>query len=219
VAQRVGNSGKCLTHEKPLPGAEEPVDIDAWLRESKSGPLVARSRMTVGRMAYRHGSRSKRMLAMCEADPRQGAHVCACEPVCEAEVRYAVKGELVHKLADIRRRTRLSMGACGGTRCLARASQILADEAGLTVPEQLIELKDAMTGRFVGKRPVMEGANLATEELNQQIHFLTGNLLPYLAAASTTVRTTRSEGTPAPADGPATRALPSSTKPLVVGAS
>jgi hypothetical protein len=97
------------------------------------------------------------------------------------------------------------MGACGGTRCLARASQILAEEAGLSVPEQLVELKDAMTGRFIGKRPVLEGANLATEELNQAMHFLTGNLAPYFAAAQSQVRAARSEGLPATADAPITR--------------
>ncbi len=202
VAKRVGNASPCSTHTRPLPGAEEPVDVEAWLA---GGKQPARSRITVGRMAYRHGARSKRMLAACEADPRQGAHVCACEPVCEAEVRYAAKGELVQKLVDIRRRTRLSMGACGGTRCLWRASQILAEEAALSPADQLVELHDAMTGRFIGKRPVLEGANLATEELNQAMHFLTGNLAPFFAAAQAAVRPSRSNPSPAPADGPVTR--------------
>lgn len=201
IAKRVGNSAPCTTHERPLPGAEEPLDVEAWVKD-----LPARSRLSVGRMAYRHGCRTKRMLAACDADPRQGAHCCGCEPVTDAEVRYAARNELATKLVDIRRRTRVGMGACGGTRCLHRASQLLAEEKDLSPSEQLVELKDAMTARFIGKRPVLEGANLATEELNQAMHFLTGNLLPFFRAAASTVRHTRTDPAPAPADGPATRA-------------
>ena len=62
-----------------------------------------------------------------------------------------------------------------------------------------------MTARFIGKRPVLEGANLATEELNQAMHFLTGNLLPFFRAAATMVRSARTDAAPAPADGPSTR--------------
>lgn len=210
VAGRVGNTAPCTTHARPLPGAEEPLDVEAWVRE-----LPARSRLSVARMAYRHGARSQRMIAACAADPRQGAHVCACEPVIEAEVRYAASHELCTKLVDIRRRTRLAMGACGGTRCLARASQILGEELSLGAAEQLVELKDAMTARFIGKRPVLEGANLATEELNQAIHFLSGNLLPYLRAAQLQTRPSRSDPSPAPADAPVTRRRPRQ-KPLVL---
>lgn len=107
------------------------------------------------------------------------------------------------------------MGACGGARCLARASQIFAEERGLSSAEQLVELKDAMTGRFIGKRAVLEGANLATEELNQGIHFLSGNLLPYLRAAQAQTRMSRSDPSPAPADAPATRKK-MRAQPLVV---
>jgi glycerol-3-phosphate dehydrogenase len=210
VARRVGNVSPCITHERPLPGAEGPVDIEAWTRD-----LPVRSRLGVARMAFRHGARSARILAACEADPRQGGHACACEPVLEAEVRYAAKHELCTKLVDVRRRTRLAMGACGGTRCLARASQLLAEERGLSPPDQLVELKDAMTARFIGKRPVLEGANLATEELNQAMHFLSGNLLPYFRAAEAQALIGRSDPSPAPADAPATRAR-LRAKPLVI---
>jgi len=134
-------------------------------------------------MAYRHGCKSKEILKIIEDEPRTGVNTCLCEPVSEAEVRYTSRKELVRRLSDVRRRTRVSMGACGGTRCLFKASQVLGEEADLSAPEQLLEWQDTMTGRFIGKRPVLEGANLATEELSQAMHFLTGNLAPYLEAA------------------------------------
>lgn len=98
------------------------------------------------------------------------------------------------------------MGACGGTRCLLRTSQLLQQEAKLAANDALFELHGAMTARFVGKRPVLEGANLATEELNQATHFLTANLAPYFRAACVAVdEDGHGVVEPAPADAPVTR--------------
>lgn len=177
VAGRLGNTEPCRTHELPLPGAEEGVDVAKWAESFE------RPRLLVARMAYRHGCRAEDILQIAQSTRTGGCHTCLCEPVSEAEVRYTARRELVRRLVDVRRRTRLSMGACGGTRCLARAAQVLAEEVKLTPAEQLLELHDAMTGRFLGKRPVLEGANLATEEMGQGIHFLTANLAPFFAAA------------------------------------
>lgn len=178
VAARVGNTRPCVTHAQPLPGGDREPDVARWAE------TFHKPRLTVARLAFRHGSRAKDVLQLAKEDPRLGVHTCQCEPVTEAEVRYSAKHEVVRRLVDIRRRTRVGMGACGGTRCLARASQVLADELSLSPPEMLREMHDAMTARFIGKRPVLEGANLATEELNQAMHYLTGNLGVYFRAAA-----------------------------------
>ena len=203
VARRLNNQTPCSTHEAPLPGAEGPIDVDRWMKD-----LPQRHRLAVSRMAYRHGSRSAALLQAVVDDPRLACETCLCEPVCEAEIRGSIQTELVRRLVDVRRRTRQSMGACGGTRCAARTSQILLEEANLTAVEQLVELQGAMDARFIGKRPVLEAANLATEELNQAMHFLTGNLGPLFRAA----RIMASDGGGRfpvgggdPADAPATR--------------
>ena len=57
--------------------------------------------------------------------------MCVCEPVIEAEVRYVIAHELARSVADVARRTRLGLGACGGMRCAARCGQIVADELSL----------------------------------------------------------------------------------------
>jgi glycerol-3-phosphate dehydrogenase len=220
IAKRVGNTEACTTHSAPLPGAEEAIDVDAWMKD-----LPKRHRLAISRMAYRHGSRSKKILAVVTAphedggDPRQVVSTCLCEPVCEAELRACIKGELVRRLVDVRRRTRQSMGACGGTRCAARTSQLLLEEAALTPAEQLVELQGAMRARFIGKRPVLEGANLATEELNQAMHFLAGNLGPFFQAARVAcddVAHRRPES--APADAPVTRVSASQAPGVIVPA-
>jgi glycerol-3-phosphate dehydrogenase len=177
IAKRVGNTTPCTSHTSPLPGAEGEVDVVKWAES------FARPRLAVARMAYRHGSRAKDVLAIVGDDPRTGVSTCVCEPVTEAEIRYTCRNEIVRRLVDVRRRTRTSMGACGGTRCLYRASQLLAEEIGLSAPQTLREWRDATTGRFIGKRPVLEGANLATEEMSQAMHYLSGNLRPFLLAA------------------------------------
>ena len=66
-----------------------------------------------------------------QRNPREGSVVCACEPVLEAEVRYAVQNELARSVDDVSRRTRLGLGACGGMRCAARCGQIVAEEREL----------------------------------------------------------------------------------------
>jgi glycerol-3-phosphate dehydrogenase len=182
IARRLGNVSPCTTHAAPLPGADGPVDVDAWM---KGRP--ARLRLPVARMAYRHGARTPRVLARIDADPREACSTCVCEPVTEAELRTCANDEHARRLVDLRRRTRQSMGACGGTRCLLRTSQILQHEARQTAGDALVDLHGAMTARFVGKRPVLEGANLATEELNQAMHFLTANLAPFFRAARAAV--------------------------------
>jgi glycerol-3-phosphate dehydrogenase len=203
IAARLKNTVDCTTHSAPLPGAEAAIDVDAWMTD-----LPKRHRLAISRMAYRHGSRSAGIVATIADDPRQACETCICEPVCEAEIRASIRGELVRRLVDVRRRTRQSMGACGGTRCAARTSQLLLEEAKLTPVEQLVELQGAMNARFIGKRPVLEGANLATEELNQAMHFLGANLLPLMRAArvAADVDGGRAQSA-APADAPATRDL------------
>jgi glycerol-3-phosphate dehydrogenase len=197
IATRVHNHAPCHTHVKPLPGAEAAFSVDEWISQRP-----AKQALSVSRMAYRHGARSKHILALCEDDARQACHTCSCEPVTEAEVRYTIRHEHVRRLTDVRRRTRLSMGACGGTHCQLRASQLLLEEAKLTAASQLIELHGAMTARYIGKRPVLEGANLATEEVNPLSHFLTANLRPLFIAAQ---QHALGRHAVAPADAPLTR--------------
>lgn len=200
IAGRLGNGAPCTTWNTPLPGAAGPIDVDAWVRD-----LPKRHRLAVSRLAYRHGARGAAMLAQVKDDPRRACETCLCEPVMEAELRSAMTGQMVRRLVDVRRRTRQSMGACGGTRCAWRTSQLLQEEAGLSAVEQLVELEGAMDARFIGKRPVLEGANLATEELNQAMHFLAGNLGPLFRAARLHDEAARHLERSAPADAPATR--------------
>jgi len=114
----------CATHNTALPGGDEPVEA-VQLGEQLSIDAVAARRLT-----YRHGSRSRRIAERVKRDRGEARTVCVCEPVIEAEVRYTLNEEFARTVADVSRRTRLGLGACGGMRCAARCGAIVADELG-----------------------------------------------------------------------------------------
>jgi glycerol-3-phosphate dehydrogenase len=139
LAARLAIRAPCRTHRAPLPGGDEQVD---------PMQLVVRAGMeavTATRLEYRHGSRSLRVIDRMFQHPREAAVVCPCEPVTEAEIRYAVKEELARTVDDVSRRTRLGLGVCGGMRCAARCGRIVAEmtgqapEAGLSSALKFLE--------------------------------------------------------------------------------
>ncbi len=129
LAKRLGNDRPCSTHSSPLPGGAEAVDPMQLVLD---GGMEA---VTATRLEYRHGARSLRVLERMQRNPREAAVVCPCEPVTEAEIRYAVEHELAATVDDVSRRTRLGLGSCGGMRCALRCGRIVADARGLS-PEQ-----------------------------------------------------------------------------------
>lgn len=129
LAQRFEIGARCATHLSSLPGGDRPVDPFALARRMEIDAVAAR------RLTYRHGSRALQIEERVRARPREAATVCPCEPVIEAEVRYTLQHELARSVADVSRRTRLGLGACGGMRCAARCGQIVAAELGLSPRE------------------------------------------------------------------------------------
>jgi glycerol-3-phosphate dehydrogenase len=169
VCRKLGVDVACRTHEEPLPGGDEAVDEDAVADEYNAPRYVVR------RLAYRHGSRCRRILDMIREDPALGALVCRCEPVTEAEIRYVIRHEMARTLDDLRRRTRVGSGPCQGARCNFLAAAILADELNLAPGQALAASAEFLQQRWKGKAPILRGDNLAQEELNQAIYNLAGN--------------------------------------------
>lgn len=170
VAAYLEHDGDCTTHVQPLPGGESLIDVAA-LQKRLMWPLSV-----LGRLAYRQGARTQGILEMGNTMDGGRCVVCPCEPVTAAEIAHVSQHEGVRRLADVRRRTRLGMGACQGAKCLARAAAVMAQAQGLGAGTALDEVKDAMTARWRGMRPVMEGPNMAVAELMQHINFGVGAL-------------------------------------------
>jgi len=157
IAETLAPSSKCSTHARPLPGGDEVPDAVVIARDAEITPVAAR------RLVYRQGSRAARIVERVKRNPREGAVVCACEPVILAEVRHAVAEEMARSIEDVARRTRLGLGACGGMRCAARCGQILAEEMGWTPREALSDAR-----RFLTRQAKMRVVAMGPEQARQE---------------------------------------------------
>jgi len=174
IAGKLGVGEPCRTHVEPLPGGDSVPDAGDLAREFGVPAHAAR------RLVYRQGSRALQVLELVRENPSWGKLLCRCEPVLEAEARFVIRTEWVHDLSDLRRRTRLGMGPCQGARCAARAALVLAEEKGETPEAALAYLEGFLQRRFKGKAPVLAGAQLAQEEVNQAVHQCLGRLQEYM---------------------------------------
>jgi glycerol-3-phosphate dehydrogenase len=157
IAVLLAPASRCTTHEKPLPGGDRVPDALVLASSHELTPVGAR------RLVYRHGSRTQRILARIAKHPRERTVVCACEPVFEAEVRYAVTEEMARTVFDVARRTRLGLGACGGMRCAARCGQIVADVLGASPRRGQADAR-AFLERQAKSRVVAMGPEQARQE-------------------------------------------------------
>jgi glycerol-3-phosphate dehydrogenase len=153
----------CATHVQPLPGGGRALDAVALAEEYRVTPVAAR------RLVYRHGERALRILDRTRSDPAERDVTCPCEPVLEAEIRHVVRGELARTVADVARRTRLGLGACGGMRCAARCGQVVAEEQDLA-PAEGRAMARAFLDRQARSRVVALGPDQARQEALAAAH-------------------------------------------------
>ena len=151
VCSKLNISAECTTSEKPLPGSEKPDKAHRKAALKFGYDALA--------AAGRHGSETARM----DFSGPGAEEVCECEQVTRAEIAYCVKEFGVRDLQDLRRHTRLGMGTCQGSHCIARAAEILAEELG--APEKAPEfVKSYLQERWKGMTPVMWGETLREAE-------------------------------------------------------
>lgn len=164
ICQKLKIEKKCTTHTAPLPGAEETVDTVSLTREFKMPLYPAR------RLIFKYGTRARDILKMIKADPYLGSVICNCEAITEAEIRYCIRNEWAYTIDDLRRRTRLGMGPCQGMRCASTAAAVLGYELGWNSVKIKEETVNFLQERWKGKRPLLDGDQIAQEELNQAVH-------------------------------------------------
>ena len=154
----------CATHLRPLPGGDHVPEALEVADQYGITPVAAR------RLIYRHGSRAHRILERMVQRPGERDVTCACEPVLEAEVRYAVSEEMARTVDDVARRTRLGLGACGGMRCAARCAQIVCELRGLRAGEGRALCRDFLV-RQAKSRAVALTPQQARQEALSLAHF------------------------------------------------
>ena len=159
LCQKTGRDVPCRTAIDPLPGGEGEVD-PAVLASDYGVSLY-----TATRLVQRHGARASEVLEESREKEHRKSHVCTCEPVTEAEIRYSIRHEWARTLDDLRRRTRLGMGPCQGTHCTSVAAGVLADELSLSVGRIHADILDFLQSRWRGRYPTLHGTQLRQEEL------------------------------------------------------
>jgi glycerol-3-phosphate dehydrogenase len=156
--------GRCRTHVEPLPGGEETPDP---LALAKDGRIAAPA---AARIVYRHGARAREIVRMAAEDPRLALVLCRDEGILAAEVAFCCREEMVRRLRDLRSRCRLAVGACGGLDCARIAAQLAGRELGWTPDRVRAELADLLDLGWRERRPVLDGHQLAQEELLRGAH-------------------------------------------------
>jgi glycerol-3-phosphate dehydrogenase len=151
--------GTCRTHEEPLPGGDEVPDPRILAREWPVAAPVA------ARLVYRHGSRAREILRLVKDDPRLGLVLCRDEAILAAEVVHCARHELVRRLQDLRRRCRVGLGACAGIDCARISAQLVGRELGWGADRIRAELADLLDQGWRERRAILDGAQLAQEEL------------------------------------------------------
>lgn len=160
VCSKLSLKRECATATTPLPGSELP----------KLGDIVKKhwTKATVGQKAAagRQGTRAGSIDYSKMADRQI---ICECEQVTMGEIKYAVRELGVKNLADLRRRTRMSMGTCQGGFCIRKAADALAKALG--TPEQADKLAhEYMNERWKGMLPVAWGDTLREMEMMQKVY-------------------------------------------------
>jgi len=171
VCRKLGKGRPCATHVVPLPGGEAEAPEASMLARANDIPVFA-----AARLAYRHGGEAGKVLALAEERPELRAQACACEGVLLAELAFSLRNEFADSLTDLRRRCRLGMGVCQGTRCATPAAALWSRERAATHEAALGELESLLDERWKGHRPVLAGEALAQAELLQNAFFTTGAL-------------------------------------------
>ncbi len=159
-----GERVRCRTSELPLPGGERLLgrdEIEKLARRFKV-PVAA-----VARLAHRHGTRAEAVLEEGCRDPAGRNVVCACDPVLEAEVRYAVRHEWARTLDDLRRRVRVGMGPCQGFGCSEQVAAVLGLELDLDPATVRAGLEGFRQERWKGQRFRLDGEQLRQQEVSQ----------------------------------------------------
>ena len=155
ICRKLGSSAKCLTAVLPLPGSGK----DSGKEFGKEvGPISIKAAHS------RHGSQTEKMDFSLKSEV-----LCECEHVTRAEIAYAVKYLDVHNLIDLRRRTRIGMGTCQGTFCIAKVAAALAEELHCT--ERIPELvREYVEERWKGMVPVCWGDSLREAEYMRKLY-------------------------------------------------
>lgn len=146
VARRLGNSEPCRTAITPLPSG----DAVRWTEPGFAA-----------RYWYRRKDPSDLILCECEMLPQSAI---------DAIVESAPGAERQMTLQAIGVRSRVGKGSCQGSFCSIRVTSHLYDRAVYESGRGLIHMRDFLSERYRGVRPVLWGQQMPQMELAEALH-------------------------------------------------
>jgi glycerol-3-phosphate dehydrogenase len=149
----------CTTGAVGLPGAESEPDFIALSKEIPLPPAV------LERVWRRVGSRIRGVFD--GAGPDDLAPICRSEAVTAAEIRYAVEVEQCRTVEDLFRHVHIGAGSCDGSDCAHIAAQIMMELLDWPAERYHAELAAFRQTRWIQRRPVLRGVQLAAEEIHR----------------------------------------------------
>lgn len=146
VARRMGNTAPCKTATTPLPTGE----ADRWT-EPGFAP----------RYWYKRNDPTDAILCECEMVPQSAVDAIAAD---------AVGAEKHMTLRAIALRSRIGKGSCQGSFCAARVTSHLYERDVYECGEGRDHMRDFVSERFKGVRPVLWGKQMPQMELAEALH-------------------------------------------------
>jgi glycerol-3-phosphate dehydrogenase len=109
-------------------------------------------------------------LARTEQQKAFGDLICECEMATRSDIERSINEGEAKTLDDIRRDVRLGMGPCQGGFCTLRAIGIWHQLHKLPIEEANVALRDFLQERWKGLLPILWGAQLKQERLDELIY-------------------------------------------------
>lgn len=169
ICGKLGVEASCQTHSEPLPGGARPVSSASVAEKYSLSHYATR------RLIFRHGEGVRHVLDRLDKEPGARRAICPCEPTLEAEVRHVIRHEWARTLEDLRRRVRIAMGPCQGAYCVVPCAAILAEELGWDMASTQRHIADFLNKLWRERAPILNGKQLAQEEIHRGIHLAVGN--------------------------------------------
>ena len=109
-------------------------------------------------------------LARTEKEKSFGQLICECEMASRSDIERSINEGEAKTLDDIRRDVRLGMGPCQGGFCTLRAIGIWHQLQKLPIEQANVALRDFLQERWKGLLPILWGAQLKQERLDELIY-------------------------------------------------
>ncbi|GAV21893.1 anaerobic glycerol-3-phosphate dehydrogenase subunit GlpA [Carboxydothermus pertinax] len=134
-------------------------------------PLTPEAKVNLeNRIVRRYFVRASRIKDRLDNIKEEKQILCECEGITVAELKEVASWEDTHNLEDLRRKTRLGMGTCQGLNCAYKSLMAAFSELRQKPQSPINQLKEFLSHRYSGQKPVLFGEALREAELTAGLY-------------------------------------------------